>query len=287
MPAPNRESVQGLRPGPAAEKSRTAALDLNWRILDDDRIRVGMLFDGASYTPLYFPAEFVRRWRYAQDLQNDIAAQLERCKDTLKRVWDETPLPPDIDPRGAGWVQTGQGGLLRLLRAVEALPPALVCRQPTLEALTRWATRTGKLWREWRGLTARLDRAKAAWYSITAKQFCMQYQAIAIEDLDLRQMAERHDQSLRLKHSQKYRQLVGLGAFLLRLTHTAQREGVRLVKIDPAGTTNTCAVCGSSVEQTGEIFLECTQGHRFDTDRSASQIIFTRAFAALAASLPA
>jgi len=237
-----------------------------------------MVYDGTSYTPLYFPAQLVRRWRYCQDLQNDISAQLERCKDTLKRVWDETPLPPDIDPRGAGWVQTGQGGLFRLLRAATELPPALPSRQPTLDVLERWAQRTGKLWREWRGVSNHLDRAKAAWYSVEAKRLCTQYQTIALEALDLKRMAESKEQASRLSNSQKYRQLVGLGAFLLRLTHTAQREGVTLVKVDPAGTTNTCALCGSAVEQTGEAFLACAHGHRLDTDVNASQIIYRRAF---------
>ncbi len=270
-------------PGDEAPKTQSGALDLNWRILDDDRIRVGMLYDGTAYTPLYFPAPLVARWRYIQTLQNDIAAQLERCKATLATLWQAQPLPPDLAPRVAGWAPTGQSGLLRLLRQVEDLPPALASRQPTLTVLEAWAQRTGRLWREARGLSGHLDRAKAAWYAETAKRLCTQYGALAVEALDLKRMAEQADQAPRLANSQKYRHLVGLGAFLLRLTHTAQREGVRLVKVDPAGSTSTCATCGAPVEQTGEIFLTCRQGHHRDTDQNAAKILWERAFAAPAA----
>jgi hypothetical protein len=266
-----------------------AALDLNWRILDDDRIRVGMVFDGQTHTPLYFPSHLVQRWRFAQGLQQDIAAALERCKARLGDLWQERPLPPDLDPRGAGWVQTGQSGLLRLLTQVEALPPTVPSRQPTLTVLTAWATRTGKLWYEWRALTRHLERAKAAWYAATAKQLCRQYRQLAVEALDLKRMAEQKDLAPRLAQSQQYRQLVGLGAFLQRLAHTAQREAVQVRKVDPADTTRTCPRCGAILTkeqfeaQQGAQFLSCPQGCRYDMDIGAAIALYRRAFPDIAA----
>ena len=275
--------------GPEREQAphmgaQSAALDLNWRIMDDDRIRVGMVFDGQTHTPLYFPSHLVQRWRFAQGLQQDIAAALARCKATLGDLWQECPLPPDLDPRGAGWVQTGQGGLLRLLTQVEALPPTVPSRQPTLIVLTAWATRTGKLWYEWRALTRHLERAKAAWYAATAKQLCRQYRQLAVEALDLKRMAEQEDLAPRLAQSQQYRQLVGLGAFLQRLAHTAQREAVQVLKVDPADTTRTCPRCGTILTkeqfevQHGEQFLSCPQGCRYDMDIGAAIELHRRAF---------
>ncbi len=266
-----------------------AALDLNWRILDDDRIRVGMVFDGQTHTPLYFPSHLVQRWRFARGLQQAIAAALERCKATLGEIWQECPLPPDLDPRGAGWVQTGQGGLVRLLTQVEALPPTVPSRQPTLTVLTAWATRTGKLCYEWRALIRHLERAKAAWYAVTAKQLCRQYRQLAVEALDLKRMAEQEDLAPRLAQSKKYRQFVGLGAFLQRLAHTAQREAVQVLKVDPAGTTRTCPLCGTILTkeqleaQHGEQFLSCPQGCRYDMDIGAAMELYRRAFPATAA----
>jgi hypothetical protein len=276
-------------PGPERAQAphiaeRYAALDLNSRILDDDRIRVGMVFDGQTHIPLYFPSHLVQRWRFAQGLQQDIAAALARCKARLGDLWQERPLPPDLDPRGAGWIQTGQGGLLRLLTQVEALPPTVPSRQPTLTVLTAWATRTGKLWYEWRALTRHLERAKAAWYAATAKQLCEQYRQLAVEALDLKRMAEQKDVAPRLAQSQQYRQLVGLGAFLQRLAHTAQREAVQVLKVDPADTTRTCPRCGAILTkeqfeaQHGAQFVSCPQGCRYDMDVGAAIALYRRAF---------
>ena len=267
----------------------SAALDLNWRILDDDRIRVGMVFDGQTPTPLYFPSALVQRWRFAQGLQQAIAAALERCKATLGDLWQACPLPPDLDPRGAGWGQTGQKGLVRLRTQVEALPSTVPSRQPTLTVLTAWATRTGKLWYEWRALTGHLERAKAAWYAATAQQLCRQYRQLAVEALDLKRLAEQDDLAPRLAQSQKYRQLVGLGAFLQRLAHTAQREGVQVLKVDPADTTRTCPRCGTLLTkeqfeaQQGAQVLSCPQGCRYDMDIGAAIALYRRAFPATAA----
>src|SRR5215470_16361892 len=263
---------------------RYAALDLNWRILDDDRIRVGMVFDGQTHTPLYFPSHLVQRWRFAQGLQQAIAAALARCKARLGDLWQERPLPPDLDPRGAGWVQTGQRGLLRLRTQVEALLPTAPSRQPTLTVLTAWATCTGKLWYEWRALTGHLERAKAAWYAATAKQLCRQYRQLAVEALDLKRMAEQADLVPRLAQSQQYRQLVGLGAFLQRLAHTAQREAVQVRKVDPADTSRTCPRCGTILTkeqfeaQQGAQFVACPQGCRYDMDIGAAIALYAAPF---------
>jgi hypothetical protein len=128
--------IPPLDPGPARAQAPpmgepSAALDLNWRILDDDRIRVGMVFDGQTHTPLYFPSHLVQRWRFAQGLQRDIATALARCKATLGDLWQEHPLPPDLDPRGAGWVQTGQGGSCACARRSKP------CRPPSPAASPR------------------------------------------------------------------------------------------------------------------------------------------------------
>jgi transposase len=178
---------------------------------------------------------------------------------------------------------------LRLRTQVEALPPTVPSRQPTLTVLTAWATRTGKLWYEWRALTRHLERAKAAWYAATAQQLCRQYRQLAVEALDLKRMAEQQDLAPRLARSQRYRQLVGLGAFLQRLAHTAQREGVQVRKVDPADTTRTCPQCGAILTkeqfeaQQGEQFVSCPHGCRYDMDVGAAIALYRRAFPETAA----
>ena len=188
-------------------------------------------------------------------------------------------MPPDIDPRGPSWHRVGQSGLQRVLRQTRALPVVVPNREATLEILSRWETETARHWREWRGLTNRLGRAKTAWVNKICKDMCQHYGTIAVEALTLKRMAEQEDQEPRIQAGQKYRQLSSPSTLLLRLQHTAAREGVRVVRVDPAYSTLTCAVCGETVEQTGEIFLVCAHGHTQDTDVNAAKILWHRAFA--------
>jgi Putative transposase DNA-binding domain len=267
-----------------------AALDLNWRLLDDDSLRALTVYDGTETYDIRFPSALVQRWRFVKELEQGISQELEDTKKALWTLWESDPLPPDVAPPLAGWHLMGQGALHRLLRVVDALPPALSSRAATLPILERWEHRTYKLWREMRGVQGRLDRAKAQWYAETAKQLCTRYGAIAIEALDMPRMASTEtEKSARLEASMQYRQLLGPGALLTRLTHTAQREGVLLVPVDPAWSTRTCPTCGIRLrkeDQTGEIWLECPQGHRYDQDAAGSRMIWERAFHGTAASTP-
>jgi hypothetical protein len=264
---------------PRREPLRQAALDLGWRVLDDKTIRVGMLWDGTQCTALHFPAQLTARWRHVQSLQRQVAEALTVCKATLETVWQGTPLPEDL--QSEAWAQVGQRGLLRLLRAVQALPAIIPSRAATLAVLEPWERRTGKLWREARGLQGHLVRAKQAWYRVIAKEICTQYDVLAIAELHLRQMSQRRPaMSLRLQASMAYRQLVAPGAFLQRLTHTAAREGVQVIKVDSTYSTLTCPICEAVLpSQDGELWLTCPHGHRYDQDRGAAITLFHRAFA--------
>ena len=264
---------------PRRASLRQAALDLNWRVLDDKILRIGMLWDGTQHTALHFPAPLMARWRSLQDLQRQVAEALTACKTTLEMVWKDTPLPEDLQPDA--WAQMGQRGLLRLLRVVHVLPLVVPSRAATLAVLEPWERRTGKLWREVRGLQGHLKRAKQAWYRVLAKELCSQYDVLAVEDLDVRQMSQRRSEmSPRLQASMVYRQLVAPGAFLQRLAHTAAREGVKVIKVNPAYSTLTCPVCQAILpSQEGELWLTCPHGHRYDQDRAAATTLFRRAFA--------
>jgi hypothetical protein len=218
---------------PRRTSLRQAALDLNWRVLDDETMRVGMLWDGTPHTALHFPAHLLARWRDIQDGQRQVAEALIAWKTTVETVWKDTPLPADLQPEA--WGQRGQRGLLRLLRMVPTLSVVVPSRAATLAVLAPWERRTENLWREVRGLHGHLERAKQAWDRVLAKDLCTQDDVLAVEDLDVRQMSQRRAaMSPRLQASMVYRQLVAPGACLQRLAHTAAREGVTVIKVHPA-----------------------------------------------------
>ena len=265
---------------PRRATARTVALDVSWRLVDDRRVRAGVLFDGTETTSLWFPEELLRAWRFLQELTQQVDALREDGKKALLRLWEDTPVPPDLVPEGA-WHLVGQRGLLRLLEAVQRLPVAVPGRDPTVALLDAWATRTGKLRREWHGLSRHLVRAKDAWYKDVAARLCQAYDVIVVEDLALSRMAAREAQiSPRLQASQQYRQLTAPGALLARLQHTAQREGVTVLALDPAYSTLECATCGSRLtkaDNTGELWLTCPRGHAYDQDANSAKNLFARA----------
>lgn len=266
---------------PVRTSRRLVALDLGWRVLDATQIRVGMLYDGVSYTPLYFPPRLLERHRALQALAATIDTCRAQCKQALVACWQVHPLPPDLAPAATSWHLVGQTGLLRLLQAVTALPLTVPSRAPTLHLLTAWAIRTGKLRREWHGLSRHLDRAKDAWMKNVAAQLCRDYDHVIIEALDLKQLAARDAFAApRLQASQQYRQLTAPSAFLARLKTTAAREGVTVQEVDPAFSTLTCPVCGAVLPgQDGEVSLTCPHGHVYDQDRGAAKNLFERALA--------
>jgi hypothetical protein len=276
---------------PVARPGRgTAALDLGWRVREDG-VRLGMLYDGTTYTELVYPAALLAHWRHAHALQEALSKGHEACKAALTALWETTPLPPDVDPRGAGWAQVGQSGLLRLAQAVTALPAALPSRTATLAVLTPWQRRTAARWREWRGLVGRLERARDHLYATLSAQLCREYAHLTLEALDVRALAATPTPDTRpprLQASQQYRQLLAPGRFRQRLRLTAEREGTVLVEVSPALSTRTCPVCAAVLTadqlaaQGGELHLVCPHGHAYEQDRAAALWLWRRATAGAA-----
>lgn len=69
------------------------------------------------------------------------------------------------------------------------------------------------------------------------------YDAIIMEELDVREMAER---SLSKGMSKSYRD-ASWGRFMFTLGYKAEEAGVQLVKVDPRYTSQLCSVCGTFV----------------------------------------
>ena len=69
-----------------------------------------------------------------------------------------------------------------------------------------------------------------------------------------------------------YRQFASPGAFRSVLIQTCGREGVRVVKVAGAYTTQQCHVCGDACQWDAAAQLEhvCSNGHKWDQDRNAA-----------------
>jgi putative transposase len=71
----------------------------------------------------------------------------------------------------------------------------------------------------------------------------------------------------------------GWGAFDLILTYKMEERGGRVVKIDPAFTSQTCSVCGvvDARSRKSQAIFECVRcGYRDNADRNAARNIVRR-----------
>jgi transposase len=138
--------------------------------------------------------------------------------------------------------------------------------------LRQWAHRDTEIGREIRGREIRWRRDRRRRYLEQAHALCARYRVLILEDIDLRQLAQvTEDTDPVLKAANTYRQLAALSVWRHGLQIVAPKYDTQLVRCPAAGTTNTCAVCGAPVEQTGEIVLWCANGHGMDTDENAGR----------------
>jgi putative transposase len=96
---------------------------------------------------------------------------------------------------------------------------------------------------------------------------------IVVEDLK----AVRYKSKLSSKLLNKL-QYWSYGQVLTKLESLSQTEGFRLVKIDPAYTSQTCHLCGT-IDRTarkGELYECTTCGLTIDADTNASIVILQR-----------
>jgi putative transposase len=85
-----------------------------------------------------------------------------------------------------------------------------------------------------------------------ANKLVHRYGKIAVEDLDIRGMLEDkgiHGESRTRRFSRSISD-AGWGQFLSILGHKAESAGVRMVKVEPRGTSQQCSGCGAIVPKT-------------------------------------
>jgi len=103
--------------------------------------------------------------------------------------------------------------------------------------------------------------------------FVHKYSMIAVEDLQLKQLIDMHDQ-----HLNKSIHDAGWSSFVMKLCNKAEEAGCRVVKIEPRGTTQECSSCGRIVPKTlKDRIHNCPCGLSIDRDLNASINILNRA----------
>jgi len=114
-----------------------------------------------------------------------------------------------------------------------------------------------------------------------SRQYVDSYGLIAVENLDVKGLAEMQYNSLNTLDS-------SWSTFMQMLDYKAESAGVLLVKVDPKNTTQNCSVCGSYVyKPLWERAHNCPQcGAVMDRDYNASRNILHKALDEIGQGLP-
>lgn len=155
-------------------------------------------------------------------------------------------------------------------------------RKPTRQYMKRGGKRRAKAKAKLAKLHARVANIRKETHHQISSQLVRRFGAIALENLDIRGMLEDQRPGTN-SETQRLRRSISdaaWGGFVSILECKAESAGVRVVKVDPKGTTQQCSGCGQVVPKTlYDRWHECPHcGLSLDRDHNAARNIFQRAF---------
>lgn len=284
-------NVTAEAPPAPAERTATGlacAIDLGWRKLGEDALRVGMIRDTAGRTvelrlPLTGTGTSRTKWAGMPEtiydvwaLDEQIGGAVQSCKDELAKL--KLPdLPQEIKASLAALGKMRQGGLRRLLRALSEHNESAGDQQiaAAITLLAAWDEEDKRLYGR-RVLTVdRLVRRKKWIYQNLAVWVARNYDAVVWEgNLALKQMAEHPygedgQRDPALVAAGKFRQWAGVGELRAALARAWEKHGVTRVDAQAGYSTVTCRSCGEQCEPTPRRVIKCPNGHRIDQDVQA------------------
>ncbi|NEP14305.1 MAG: transposase [Symploca sp. SIO2C1] len=127
----------------------------------------------------------------------------------------------------------------------------------------------------------RIGRIRENFHYNTAHKLVKQYDLIAVEDLNIKGLARTRLSKSILD--------AAWGKFITHLEAVAVKRGVRVVAVNPHGTSQNCSNCGVKVPKTLSVRLhECHKcGTTLDRDENAARNILDRALSEVGLILPA
>jgi hypothetical protein len=254
---------------PQAPTGTRCGLDVGWRKLDKDRMRVAMLYNGAPQSEeLVMPLRIHDRKLGEVSLER--LAGLNRYRDALlERTKAAVATMLGIEP--SAWAQTRNGGLVHLMRE-EGAPPEVI------EVLEAWKQDNDRYLRIERMVADRLRRHYDWRYHNWAKDVAARHRAIYVEKTDQRQMweGERVKTNPALRSSAERRKLAACGLLLAAIKCAVSKAGGELVEVEAAHTTDICSICGAHFQAAAALIGRCERGHEMDQDWNAARNICGR-----------
>lgn len=283
----------------AADRSRTVALDIGWRRLDDGSLRVAAWYDSAGGSGTYVLS------------RDDCEASLERSA-SLRAIRDRKM--DEMRARLAAWSDGVTWPAAWPDRLIDRMATLGLWRSPQrfaqlfrvwsrerfpgdavgYEILRQWwagdepRTAAGDhgdrhLW-EWESNCRQTAvRRRRDLYRRWSAEIARTHSRIVIERFDLRAVKQRpavdETEHVRAAPARSQMHFAAVGEFRALLLRAAESRGCEVVEVEAAGTTRTCSRCGADQEwdQAEELVHTCTEcGETWDQDEGAARNILAR-----------
>lgn len=177
-----------------------------------------------------------------------------------------------------------------LPKTIKAARKTKTLRQRAMSRAIKGSKRREKTKLRLARLEAANTRRRKAWHHRQAAKLTRCYRVVGIEDLQVANMV-RSAKGTAAEPGTNVKPKAGLNRSILevgwaglreKLTYKALRDGAILVAVPPAGTSQTCSVCGyrDADNRRSQAVFVCGQcGHRENADINAAKVIRARALA--------
>jgi putative transposase len=163
-------------------------------------------------------------------------------------------------------------------------------RQKALSRAVKGGKRRAKAKLRLARIAAQDTRRRKAWHHRQAARLTRCYRTIGLEDLQISNMVrsakgtvEGPGSNVRAKAGLNRSILeVGWGGLRQKLEYKAARDGAAIVAVPPAGTSQTCSLCGyraAENRRSQAVFVCGRCGHRENADINAAKVIRAKALA--------
>ena len=184
---------------------------------------------------------------------------------------DEVKTAIGIDVGLKDFLTTSEGEAVPIQQTYRKTQSHLARQQRKLARKEKGSNRANKQKNKIARIHQLIGRIREIFHYNTAHKLVKHNDLIAVEDLNIKGLART-----RLSKSVLD---AAWGRFISILEAVAVKRGVRVVKVNPHGTTQNCSVCGTKVPKTLSIRLhECHKcGLQMDRDENAARNVLDRA----------
>ena len=245
---------------------KTVGIDVGWRKMSDDRMRVAVSYDGHRHRELYLDLSW--KDKNLGEISLSRRAGIRRAMDRLLEHC-KTKLLPMLNPRPPGFVRMRNGGLIRLLSSD-------ISREAK-QCIMEWKRESDNFSRTAMMIENKLRGRRLHRYQEYAAELASEYSEIKIEKLNVaRLVALPSKDPCALQASGERRGYAAVGSLLQAIRYAAQKRGVDLIEVNSSHTTDICAECGSLFEAGVNLRGRCVAGHERDQDWNAAENIYAK-----------